>query len=76
MTMRRVLWRDGRLSWGVVGVIVFLTASLIAIDLAWRLIRLQFDTFLLYAGLIDLGAALALVLATMLWSRTLRRFRL
>jgi hypothetical protein len=53
MTMTRSIWRDGRFSWGVIAIVVFLTASLIAFDVAWRVIRLQFETFLIYCLLVD-----------------------
>jgi hypothetical protein len=56
--MPRWLWHDGRLSWGVVGAALFLTVSLIAFDLAWRLVKLPFDTLLIAAVPIGLAAAL------------------
>jgi hypothetical protein len=55
MMMTRSIWRDGRFSWGVIAIVVFLTVSLIAFDVAWRLIRLQFDTFLIYCILVDVA---------------------
>ena len=59
--MPRWLWRDGRLSWGVVGAAVFVTVSLIAFDLCWRLVKLPFVTLLIAAVPIDLAAALVVL---------------
>ena len=59
--MPRWLLRDGRLSWGVVGAVVFVTASLIAFDLAWRLVKLPFDNLLIRAVAMDLAAALVVL---------------
>ena len=67
MTMTRSIWRDGRFSWGVIAIVVFLTASLIAFDVAWRMIRLQFETFLIYCLLVD--TAVIFVAALLLRAR-------
>jgi hypothetical protein len=71
--MPRWLWRDGRLSWGVVGAAVFLTVSLIAFDLAWRLVKLPFDKLLIAALPIDLAAALVVLGVVRLVARAGRR---
>lgn len=71
--MTRAIWKDGRFSWGVIGVVVFLTVSLIAFDVAWRVIQLQFDTLLIYCVLVDLAAAVAAILVTCLVLRARRR---
>jgi hypothetical protein len=43
------LWRDGRLSWDVVGALVFVTVTVLATDLVWRFTRIQFETLTIYA---------------------------
>lgn len=63
------IWKDGRFSWGVIGVVVFLAVSIVAFDAAWRLIKLQFDTLLIYAFLVDVAAAVALILVIRLFLR-------
>jgi hypothetical protein len=47
--MTRIFWVDGRLAWPLVGVIAYLSVSLIVLDYAWRIVTMQFDTLLLYA---------------------------
>lgn len=73
--MTRVIWKDGRFSWGFMAAVVFVTVSLLVFDLAWRAIKLPFDTFLIYCVVIDLAAAAVLFLAFRLSARMLRRSR-
>jgi hypothetical protein len=49
------------MSWSIVGAVVFATASLIAFDLGWRLVKLPFEKLLIGGVLIDLAAAAALL---------------
>lgn len=71
--MLRLIWVEGRLSWIVVGVVVFLSVSLIALDLAWRLLKIQFDTLLIYAFAIDVMAAIVVILIALAVRRSLSR---
>jgi hypothetical protein len=73
MIMTRSIWKNSRFSWGVIGVVVFLTVSLIAIDVAWRIVRLQFDSFLIYSVLIDVVAAVFVILVVRFFLRVSRR---
>jgi hypothetical protein len=59
----RFIWVDGRFSWGLVGAVVFLSASVIASDIVWRVLRIQVDTLLIYAAATDIVAAAVLILA-------------
>jgi hypothetical protein len=59
--MPRWLWTDGRLSWGVIAVVVFATVSVLAFDVAWRVARLPFDRLAIYALVIDAAAAAAVI---------------
>jgi hypothetical protein len=71
--MTRALWTEGRLSWGVVAVVVFMTVSVLAFDLAWRFVTIQFDTLLIYAIVVDAAVAVALALVIrLLWRRPRR----
>ena len=70
--MPRWLWTDGRLSWGVIAVIIFLTLSILAFDIAWRVVRLQFDTLAIWAVVIDAAAAVGVVLVARLLIRARR----
>lgn len=70
--MPRWLWTDGRLSWGVIAVVVFLTLSILAFDIAWRVVRLQFDTLAIWAVVIDAAAAVGVVLVARLLIRARR----
>jgi DMSO/TMAO reductase YedYZ heme-binding membrane subunit len=47
--MIRLFWVDGRLSWPLVALVAYLSAGLVILDYAWRVIVVQFDTLLLYA---------------------------
>lgn len=60
--MTRLIWRDGRFSWGPIGVLVFVTVSLLAFDIAWRVIEVQFDRLLIDALLVDVAAAAGLII--------------
>ena len=71
--MPRWLWTDGRLSWGVVAVVAFVTLSILAFDVAWRVFRLQFDTLAIYAIVIDAAAAAGVVLVARLLIRARRQ---
>jgi hypothetical protein len=71
--MPRSIWKHGRFSWGVIGMVVFLTVSLIAFDVAWRVVKLQFDTFLIYCVTVDLAAGVAVILIVRLSLRARRR---
>jgi hypothetical protein len=59
--MSRWFWTENRFAWPMVAAIVYLCASLIAVDFAWRVIEMPFDTFLLTAAAIDLAAAAILI---------------
>lgn len=61
--MKNWFWRDGRLGWPFVAAVVFLSVSLIALDLVWRFMQIAIEDLLLYAMLAEAGAALAIVLA-------------
>ncbi len=71
--MRWSLWHDGQLSWGFVGSVVFATVLLIAHDLAWRLITVQFETLLICGIAAGLAAAVLLIVAVRLLSRRPQR---
>ena len=71
--MRRWLWTDGRLSWSVIAVVVFVTLSILAFDVAWRVFRLQFGTLAIYALAIDAAAAVGVVLVARLLIRARRQ---
>jgi hypothetical protein len=73
MIMGRAIWKDGRFSWSAIGVVVFLTVSLLGFDVAWRAISLQFDTLLIYSILVDAAAALALILVVRVLTRSRRQ---
>jgi hypothetical protein len=49
--MKPMFWIDGRLPWPLVATICFLTLSLLALDFAWRVITIQFETLLIFAVL-------------------------
>jgi MYXO-CTERM domain-containing protein len=51
--MKARVWVDGRLSWPLVAIIVFLAVSLVAVDLAWRVLVMPFDRLLVSAATID-----------------------
>lgn len=70
--MTGLLWKDGRLSWGVIGVVVFLTVSVIAFDLAWRAVKIPFEKLLIYAVIIDVAAAVVVVVVSRLIPRERR----
>jgi hypothetical protein len=73
MSMVGSIWKDGRLSWGVIAVVVFLTLTVLAFDLAWRVVKIQFDTLVLYAVAVDAAAAVALAVVIHLILRSRRR---
>jgi hypothetical protein len=68
----RLLWTEGRFAWWWVGVVVFVSASLLVFDLVWRLVRMQIDTLAIY--LISAEAA-TLVLIIFLIQALRRHFR-
>ena len=47
--MIRLFWVDGRFSWTVVVIIAYLSTALLVVDYVWRVVVVEFDTFLLYA---------------------------
>jgi hypothetical protein len=51
--MKARVWVEGRLSWPLVAIIVFFAVSILAVDLAWRVLVMPFDRLLVSAGLID-----------------------
>jgi hypothetical protein len=67
MTMPRFLWVDGRFSWWLVGAVIFLTVSALGFDMAWRLVKIQFDTLVLYGIVVEFAAAAALLLIARRW---------
>jgi hypothetical protein len=69
----RWVWRDGRLSWDVVGAVVFVTAAVLATDLAWRFTRIQFETLAIYA--VSCAAAVLLAVLALRWCVCSRRRR-
>jgi heme/copper-type cytochrome/quinol oxidase subunit 2 len=69
--MIRLFWVDGRLSWPLVALIAYLSAALVILDYAWRVIVVQFDTLLLYAFAIA-GPVFILSVALMLRYRAKR----
>jgi hypothetical protein len=58
--MKRLFWSDGRLSWVFVIAVVFVTVSLVGLDLVWRTVVIPFDTLLVYAVIVNALAALVL----------------
>jgi len=48
--MRRWLWRDGRLGWPLMALLVFSTLWVLGFDYAWRMINMSF-AMLLAVGL-------------------------
>ena len=72
--MTRLFWVDGRLSWPLVIAVVFVTASLLAVDFVWRMVVVPFDTLLIYAIMLD-GAAAALLIGGYILVRRRRGFR-
>ena len=58
----RLVWADGRFAWPFVVAVTFVCVSLVAVDLAWRVFNLPFDTLLLRAAGLDLVAAVAVIL--------------
>lgn len=73
--MMRLIWTDGRFSWGLIGTIIFITLSIIIFDFAWRLISAQFYTLLIYGAAIDLATAVVVVFGARLLLRGKRRQR-
>ncbi|HXC92312.1 MAG TPA: hypothetical protein VNV18_19285 [Stellaceae bacterium] len=73
--MTPAIWKDGRFSWGVIAAVLFVTVSLVAFDLAWRAVKLAFDTLLIYCVIVDLAAAVVLFLAFRVCARMRRRSR-
>jgi hypothetical protein len=72
--MLRLVWVDGRLAWPLVGLVVYLTATLILMDYAWRVMQMQFDTLMLY-GLAIAGLPLVIAVALLLQFRPASRRR-
>ena len=72
MTMPRFIWVDGRFSWWLVGAVIFLTLSALGFDMAWRLVKIQFDTLVLYGAAIEFAAAIALILIARRFSQRRR----
>ena len=61
--MKRLFWSDGHLSWAFVIAVVFVTVSLVGLDLVWRTVVIAFDTLLVYAVIANVSAALVLVVS-------------
>lgn len=70
--MPRWLWTDGRFSWSAIAVVVFATLSILAFDVAWRVVRLRFDTLAIWAIVIDAAAAAGVILVARLLIRARR----
>jgi hypothetical protein len=58
--MKRLFWSEGRLSWALVATVVFVTVSVLSLDLVWRTVEISFDTLLVYAVAANISAALVL----------------
>ncbi|MGH7039489.1 MAG: hypothetical protein ACREE1_15265, partial [Stellaceae bacterium] len=56
-------------------VVLFCSLSLIALDLAWRVLKIQFDTLLIYAFASDVTAAIVVILIALATRRSLSRRR-
>ena len=70
--MTRLLWVDGRLSWPLVIVVAYISASVIIVDFVWRIVVLPFDTLLLCV--VTIGGSLFVLLGLlMLLSARARR---
>jgi hypothetical protein len=68
----RLIWRDGRFTWWFVGFVVLFAALWLATDIAWRVIVLPFETFLISAVALD---ALLLLGYLAVWHRACRKLR-
>ncbi|HEV2099458.1 MAG TPA: hypothetical protein VGR45_11120 [Stellaceae bacterium] len=69
--MTRFVLVDGRFSWPFIGVVVFLTVSLVGFDFVWRLVKIPLISLVIYATLVDLATALAVILICLsLWRRS------
>ena len=55
--MKRWFWRNGRLPWPLVFIVVYLSLSVLAVDYAWRVVKMPIETFMSYA--IIVGTCLA-----------------
>ena len=60
---------DGRFSWAFVGLIIFVTFSLLVADFVWRVVTLPFDTLAIYMLIADFVAALFVIGACLLYRR-------
>ena len=54
--MMRLFWVDGRFAWPFVVTLAAMTVFLVAFDFAWRLLRIPFESLVIYA------AAIAIIL--------------
>jgi hypothetical protein len=73
--MIRLIWIDGRLSWSLIGAVIFITLSIIILDIVWRMAKMPFYTLLIYAAAIDLATAVVAILGARLLLRGKRRQR-
>ena len=66
--MIRLFWVDGRFSWTFVAIVAYLSAVLILMDYLWRVVVVEFDTFLLYT-LVVAASLFALIVVLVLQYR-------
>lgn len=67
--MKRWLWQEDRLAWPAVALIAYVAISLVAVDYAWRRITLPFESFMIYALLIDAALGALMIAAFVLQHR-------
>ena len=60
--MKGFFWIHGRLGWPLVISIAFVTMSALVLDYVWRRVVMPADTLLLYAAVVDVALATALII--------------
>ena len=71
--MIRLFWVDGRFSWAFVVIVAYLSAALIVIDYLWRVVVVEFDTFLLYALSVTVSLFALIVVLMLQYRKRARR---
>ena len=59
--MRQMFWRDDRLGWPFVFLVVFPSLFLLAADFAWRVLTIPFETLLIAATVFGFLCILCLI---------------
>jgi hypothetical protein len=57
----RFFWVDGRLGWPPVIAVVFVTVSALVLDYVWRMFVIPSDRLIMYAVIIEVMLAIALI---------------